>query len=267
MANISHEKAKPLANPPAGRSGERVILMADYGRSGQGWLSYMLCYILNAKYIEPYDFLKGMLYTTDERVRGLTGGNLPGRPKPQYSMIIKTHNWPAKTLNLTDKIIFLTRDPRDIAVSAYYRYKELINLEPPTTLKEQLFYLMSGVRFLSYTWTAHKWKKFIRLWIERPDIHLYRVKYENLSSHPVETLKEILNYLGVKAPDKLIQEAVDNFTFDKLAGRKKGEEATKSMPFRKGIVGDFRNKFSWLELKIFHFIAGTTMRQLGYKTR
>ena len=36
-----------------------VLLIADYGRSGQGWLSFMLCYILNATYIEPYDFLKG----------------------------------------------------------------------------------------------------------------------------------------------------------------------------------------------------------------
>ncbi len=227
----------------------------------------MLCYILNAKYIEPYDFLKGMLYTTDERVLGLTSGNLPNRPKPQYSMIIKTHNWPAKDINLTDKIIFLTRDPRDIAVSAYYRYKELIDLEPPTTLKEKLFYTFSSVRLLSYAWTAHKWKKFTRLWTERPDIKYRWVKYENISSHPVETLKEILNYLGVKAPDKLIQEAIDNFTFDKLSGREKGREETKSMPFRKGIVGDFRNQFSWLELKIFRAICGKDMEKLGYRTR
>ena len=241
--------------------------MADYGRSGQGWLSYMLCYILNAKYIEPYDFLKGMLYTTDERVLMLTGGNLPDRPKGQYSMVIKTHNWPAKNVNLTDKIIFLTRDPRDIAVSAYYRYKELVNLEPPTTLKERLFYTLSSIRPLSYAWTAHKWKKFIRLWTERPDIKYHRVKYENVSSHPVETLKEILNYLEVKANDKLIQEAVENFTFDKLAGREKGKEESKSMPFRKGVVGDFKNQFSRLELKIFHAIAGETMKHLGYRTK
>ncbi len=248
-------------------SKDKVILIADYGRSGQGWLSYMLCHILNAKYIEPYDFLKGMLYTTDERVLRLTGGNLPNRPKSPYSMVIKTHNWPAKNVNLTDKIIFLTRDPRDIAVSAYYRYKELVNLEPPTTLKERLFYWMSAIRPLSYAWTAHKWKKFIRLWTEHPDIQYHWVKYENVSSHPLETLREILNYLEVKANDKLIQEAVDNFTFDKLAGREKGKESAASMPFRKGIVGDFKNKFSWLELKIFHAIAGKNMRQLGYKTR
>lgn len=246
---------------------ERVILMADYGRSGQGWLSYMLCFILNAEYIEPYDFLKGMLYTTDERVLSLTGGNLPNRPKPKYSMVIKTHNWPAQKINLTDKIIFLTRDPRDIAVSAYYRYKELINLEPPTTLKERLFYLMSSFRPLSYAWTAHKWKKFTYLWTDRSDIKFYRVRYEDVSAKPMETLKGILNYLEVKATDKLIQEAIDNFTFDKMSGRKKGEEATKSMPFRKGVVGDFRNRFSSLELSIFHAIAGKTMRELGYKTR
>ena len=246
---------------------DKVILMADYGRSGQGWLSYMLCCILNAKYIEPYDFLKGMLYTTDKRVLTLTSGNLPDRPKSPYSMVIKTHNWPAQNVNLTDKIIFLTRDPRDIAVSAYYRYKELVNLEPPTTLKEKLFYMMSSFRLLSYAWTAHKWKKFTLLWIERPDIKFYKVRYEDVSTHPMETLKRILNYLEVKANDKLIQEAIDNFTFDKMSGRKKGEEATKNMPFRKGIVGDFRNQFSWLELKIFHLIAGKQMSELGYRTK
>lgn len=246
---------------------ERVILMADYGRSGQGWLSYMLCYILNAKYIEPYDFLKGMLYTTDKRVLSLTGGNLPNRPKSKYSMIVKTHNWPAKTVDLTDKIIFLIRDPRDIAVSAYYRYKVLINLEPPTTLKERLFYLFSTARPISYAWTAHKWKKFIRLWTERRDFKYHWVRYEDVSMKPMETLKGILQYLEVKASNKLIQEAIDNFTFDKMAKRDKGEEATKSMPFRKGIVGDFRNKFTSLELAIFHVIAGKCMRELGYKTR
>lgn len=252
-----------MTNP----SHDKVILMADYGRSGQGWLSYMLCYILHAKYIEPYALLKGMLYTTDERVLGLTSGNIPGRPKGPYSMIIKTHNWPAQKVDLTDKIIFLTRDPRDIAVSAYYLYKELINLEPPTTIKEKLFYMMRASRSLSYVWTAHKWKRFIRLWTERPDIKYHWVKYEDVSSKTFETLKEILNYLEVPVDEHLIHEAIDNFTFDKLSGRQRGEEAPKNMSFRKGIVGDFRNKFSWLELKIFHAIAGTCMEELGYKTK
>ena len=36
-----------------------IVLISDFGRSGQGWLSYMLCYILNAQFVEPYNFLNG----------------------------------------------------------------------------------------------------------------------------------------------------------------------------------------------------------------
>jgi hypothetical protein len=58
--------------------GEKVILIADYGRSGQGWLSFMLSYILNAKYIEPYDLLKGRWYSSSNQyVINLSQGNLP----------------------------------------------------------------------------------------------------------------------------------------------------------------------------------------------
>ena len=127
--------------------------------------------------------------------------------------------------------------------------------------------MMSAIRPLSYAWTAHKWKKFNRLWLDRPDIKFHWVRYEDVSGKPMEALKGILNYLEVRVSDKLIQEAIDNFTFDKMAGRKKGQEATKSMPFRKGIVGDFRNKFTLLEFAIFHMIAGECMRELGYKAK
>ena len=105
---------------------KKVILIADYGRSGQGWLSYMLCYLLNAKYIEPYFFLRGALYTENKALRDITSGDLPNREKTEYSMVIKTHELPAGHLNLTDKVIFLMRDPRDIAVSTYFMYRAIV---------------------------------------------------------------------------------------------------------------------------------------------
>lgn len=244
---------------------EKVILMADYGRSGQGWLSYMLCYILNAKYIEPYDFLKGMLYTTNQNVLDATGGNLPNREKSGYSMVIKTHHYPALNLNLTDKIIFLIRDPRDIAVSAYYRYKVLKHEEPPHSLKEWLFYLLHGLRPLSYAFTAYKWKKFIRLWTERKDIPFHKVSYEDVSQNTDSALRRILAYLNVPVNDGIIKEAIEKFGFENLSGRKKGEESTGSMPFRKGIIGDYKNKFSYPELALFSVIAGGELKKMGYE--
>src|SRR3989344_1927089 len=96
-----------------------IVLISDFGRSGQGWLSYMLCYILNAQYVEPYNFLNGKIYSSSEDVIRLTSGNLPGREKTPYNLVVKTHNYPSSEFNLTDKVIFLIRDPRDVAVSMH----------------------------------------------------------------------------------------------------------------------------------------------------
>src|SRR6185503_18006983 len=82
-------------------------------------LSYMLCYILNARFIEPYDFLGGKVYSASKEVVSLTSGRLPGREKTEYDLVVKTHNYPSAEFNLTNKVIFLIRDPRDVAVSMH----------------------------------------------------------------------------------------------------------------------------------------------------
>lgn len=239
--------------------------MSDYGRSGQGWLSYMLCYILNAKYVEPNDFLTGTLYTTDDRVLALTGGDLEGRAKTKYSMIIKTHHlWPGKNFNLTDKVIFLTRHPCDIAVSAYYRYNVLAKENPPRSLKEVLFYLLHKLRPISYAFTAKRWKKFMHNWTSREDLSMYRVRYEDVSADPIKILNGLLDFLEEKADSAIVEEAVELFKFEKMSGRKKGDENSTSTSFRKGIVGDYKNKFSKIESWIFCKIAGQEMRKQGY---
>ena len=243
---------------------KKVILIADYGRSGQGWLSYMLCYILNAQYVEPYDFLHGVLYSPSQRVRDLTSGNLPEREKTQYAMVIKTHNYPAKDFNLTDKIIFLSRDPRDVAISAYYRYNLISKQEKHRSLHDRIFYLIHYYKFTSFMLTAYKWNKHCAIWKGRKDIPMYAVRYEDLSMNTENTLGGILRYLKVGVPAEFVLEAVEAFSFTKLSGRKKGQEDAKSAPFRKGIIGDYKNHCSWLHLKLFQWICGKEAEKLGY---
>ena len=99
---------------------DEIILVADFGRSGQGWLSYMICHTLNARFIEPYDLQKGTKFTKSKIIEENTKGNLTGRKIGRYKLVVKTHNPPASNFNLTGSVIFLTRDPRDVAVSYYY---------------------------------------------------------------------------------------------------------------------------------------------------
>ena len=134
----------------------KKILIADYGRSGQGWLSYMLCYYLNARFIEPYDLLRGRLYSSSDMILKTTEGDLPLREKTAYDLVIKTHEYPAADFKLTNKVIILTRDPKDVAVSAFNRYKNLSKKENPRSLKEAISMLIYSFRFTSYMMTAYK---------------------------------------------------------------------------------------------------------------
>ena len=243
---------------------KKVILIADYGRSGQGWLSYMLCYVLNAKYVEPYYFLSGALYTEDKALRNITSGDLPGREKTAYSMVIKTHELPATNFHLTDKVIFLMRDPRDVAVSAYFMYRVIIEEDTNRSLKNKIFYLIHRSKLTSFMHTALKWRKFFRTWTARKDISLYAVRYEDLLTDTEKTLKGILFYLEVSVPDSLLQEAIQKFSFENLSGRKRGEEDNANPTFRKGIIGDYKNHFSRIDRMLFERICGKEMETLGY---
>lgn len=241
---------------------DKVVLVSDYGRSGQGWLSYMLCYVLNAKYIEPYDLLKGRLYTSSQHVLDHTNGNMQGRDKTCYSMIVKTHNYPDKQMNLTDKVILLRRDPRDVAVSAYLRKKNINNNTVKLGLKSRIHLALHRMSFVSYALTVFGWVNFYEAW---SGIECHHVTYEDMSRNTKGELRRMLDYLDINASDKLLEEAVEMFSFRKITGRDKGEEVIGNSEFRKGVVGDFRNHISRNYLKICKMVFGNRLAKQGYQ--
>lgn len=241
---------------------DNVILVTDYGRSGQGWLSYMLCYSLNAAFIEPYDLLRGRRYSSSEMILKFTKGNLPGRSKTRYDLVVKTHERPAPELTLTRKVILLTRDPRDVAVSAYFRYRNLRKKESARSPKEFIANVLYGIRFTSYLVTAYRWRRFYRAWAH---VECRKVTYENMSSDPRSVLRDLFEYLEVDVPENVLVDAISTFSFEGITGRRKGQEVSSDSEFRKGIVGDYRNHFGRLHLVAFHAICGRQMRQMGYQ--
>ena len=246
----------------------KFILIADYGRSGQGWLSYMLCYILNATYIEPYNFLSGIKYSSSKHVLSLSKGRLPNRKFTDYSLVIKTHSYPAVNFNLTNKVLYLTRDPRDVAVSAYFRHRvnSKENKGPEKlvikTLKGKIKHFLLNFKTINYAYTAVKWKKHVLSW---EHISSYKVRYEDLSENTEMVISGILGYLGTKIEKKIISEAIENFSFRMITGRDRGNVDNNNPEFRKGIVGDYKNNFNSVQLKIFKIICFDAALKYHYK--
>lgn len=199
----------------------KIILISDYGRSGQGWLSYMLCYILNAIYIEPYALLGGGLYTKSEYILNLTSGNLPGRKESKYSMVVKTHNYPSREFNLTDKVIFLMRDPRDVTVSAYFMNLYCRKIGIRMSWKRKIYEFLFNNKFKNLLITCNRWIKYYDGW---KHINSYKVKYEDLLLDTEKILRDILFYLEVVTDENLIREAIERFSFKVITGRDRGQE-------------------------------------------
>jgi len=241
---------------------KKIVLVSDFGRSGQGWLSYMLCYILNAQFVEPYDFLKGHRYSVSSHVFSLTQGDLPEREKTNYSLVVKTHEYPSSRLDLTEKIIFLIRDPRDVAVSMHNLHlihQKSLGWNHPRAKFFLTFYKYFAL--FGYLRTIWRWSKHYRAWKSVPS---FLVRYEDLLNNEKQTLENILAYLSVTPDEKIIDQAISHFSFEEITGRKRGQEDSNSPEFRKGIAGDHRNKFSKLELKIINFIFKKIIKRTGY---
>ena len=187
------------------KSRNKIVLVSDFGRSGQGWLSYMLCYILNAQFIEPYNFLNGKKYSVSEHILDLTQGNLPNRERTNYSLVVKTHNILRSQIDLTDKIILLVRDPRDVAVSmqnlVLINYNKIGWGHP----RAKFFLLMEkSFRLLNYIKIILSWKRHYYSWKKSS---YYFVRYEDLLVNCQQVLEKILKYLEIQLDEKIIKES------------------------------------------------------------
>lgn len=173
-------------------------------------------------------------------------------------------------------VILLWRDGRDIMVSMYYyrmlqprhkssRHTEHIikatGISDPENVKENL------PRFIEYCMTTPSyprftWPEFVADWVDREDV--LHLSYERLLTDASGSLEEALDFIGLPRPtNDRIAEVVRQNSFAAKTRRKPGVEDKQSF-LRKGIAGDWRNKFSDEAIEVFDHYAGDALARLGY---
>jgi|GEM_PF-1886190 len=244
------------------KSIEKKVLVAGYPRSGNSWFNYMLANLLGAKWI---DIHKPEVRNSDPEIRRRTGwGDKPLSHNSPYAYVIKSHQRRdrVKDIEQYDKIIYLVRDPRDVLVSYFYfrnlhepklQNQEIIDIYNKQLVTEKFSELLSEV--------TQEWKKHYLTWANHEK---YILKYEDLLSDTKGELEKVCNYLGYKPPADILTDVVNFYEFEKMSsGRKHGEEDNDKF-VRKGIVGDYKNYLSGIQLDEFNTICGPEMRALGY---
>lgn len=189
------------------------------------------------------------------------------------------------------------RDPRDILVSSYFsdKYSHPVYGQQFAQFREQLSTVEfdEGLRME----LDRRGAEFEAL--ARWDYHnsrVYETRYEVLTTAPFDEFSKILAFLGIPMPSQglsnalarvqlfankalhrahiplrvagippsWLQATVRQQSFQKLAGRQKGQEDQKSH-YRKGVAGDWANYLTGANKELFKQRWGQLVIDLGYE--
>ena len=249
-----------------------------WAKSGRTWFRLMLSRFYQIK------------HGLSER-RFLEFDNL-NKIDPEIPKVFFTHgnylrdyrnNWNSKSEFYDKKIVFLVRDPRDVAVSQYFQwkhrmhpYKKFLNAYPEHGEELSIYdFVMNrdaGLRRIV---------GFFNLWAsEMPRVRdIMVVRYEDMRKSPETTLKEVLAFMGTPGSDAEIKEAVAFASYDNMkrleerrtfwaSGRRlvPGKQGNpESYKVRRAKVGGYRDYFDDDQIaEIDRYVDATLSPVFGY---
>jgi hypothetical protein len=230
-----------------GREEARKLRLADvvlmsWAKSGRTWLRLMLSRFYQVRFdLPPRSFLEF--------------DNLKRR-RPEIPSVFFTHgnylrdytgDWETKRDFYDKRIVFLARDPRDVAVSQYFQWR--YRMRPWKKVLND--YPLHGEDVGVYEFVMQRDAglprivEFLNLWArEMPRVRaVHLVRYEDLRARTEPVLGEILEFLGTPGKPEEISEAVRYAAVDNM--RRIEQERTFWRSGRRLVAGDRDNPDSY----------------------
>jgi len=283
---------------------KKIFWIASWPRSGNTWMRAIISSIFFTKsgkfdfsllkkiqYFdvpEAYEFVKKINindYKKINKISVLSKYRIEAQKKIKIAYgafsFFKTHssNLEVKNFKYTNEsntlgLIYLVRDPRDIAVSYAFHQKRQIDDVINYMIRQEPPNLISKTSNKSNAIPMHisRWDKNYISWLEL-DVPKLIIKYETLLSDNLDTLKKIINFFeqnykfSFENKKQLIKNIAQTTSFKKL--KKTQDESgfpySKNKNFfRKGIASDYKKELNKSQISKIEESFGKTMKLLGY---
>ncbi|MCO5267284.1 MAG: sulfotransferase domain-containing protein [Brumimicrobium sp.] len=223
------------------------IYIVTYMKSGTTWMQVIVYNLLtegNMDFNHIYDVSP---WPSNQAAKGETAGNINAIPSPR---ILKFHDhYKDFDPSLKNKIIYVFRDGKDVAVSYFHHNKNYVNAE--LTFDENF------EKYFNNPKNKMNYFSFNKDWFDNKyNLNILYISYESLKTDFDNTLKRIADFLNVKLTDDIVKRTKIHSSFQYM---KEHEEKFGEVPpssklvynqfIRKGEIGGWRNYFSDKQLK------------------
>ena len=237
--------------------------LVSYPRSGNTWTRFLIANLLHPQEPVTFDSIERLIPDAEAQ----SSRYMRGAPSPR---IIKSHSYFDPRY---PRVIYIVRDPRDVALSYYDFSRKYRHFEDNYPLESYIGDFVNG-RLNSMGWGT--WGENVASWVfargVRPGFLLLR--YEDLKARPAQELTKLANFFGIAATPELLQAASDRSSADRMREmeRTQGKDwvSTRNkrddIPFiRTAVAGGWKSKLRPESVEQIEAAWGNIMTQLGYE--
>lgn len=167
-------------------------------------------------------------------------------------------------------VVYIVRDPRDVAVSFANHFDETIDEAIACMSNEELKVAcsVSGLKPQLSQYLS-SWSDHVESWLDAPGVKLHLMRYEDMQADPEETFAAALRFLGIEFTQERLAQALAACRFDVLQTLEAEGGFSERPPgvekfFRRGVAGGWRDSLSENQATRIVAAHGRVMRRLGY---
>jgi Sulfotransferase domain len=237
--------------------------LVSYPRSGNTWTRFLIANLLHPEQQVTFANIERLIPDTSSQ----SNRALKRTPRPRF---IKTH---AYFDHKYGKVIYIVRDPRDVALSYYHFQRKYRQIEDDYSLEQYVDDYVSG-RLISISWGT--WGENVASWISTrgQSSRFLLLRYEDMIEDSEHELARVARFLELSAEPQLLLRAIERSSADRMREMEKLEanewvatkKHRKDIPFVGAATsGKWKELLPESSVRSIEAAWGGLMASLGYE--
>ncbi len=237
--------------------------IVSYPRSGNTWTRFLVANLLHPEEEVSFATIENQVPDSEAQSRA----QLRRMPRPRF---IKSHQYFHPRYR---KVVYIVRDPRDVALSYYDFQRKYRHIEDAYPLASFISDFVAG-RMISSSWGT--WRENVGSWISARDgsVDFLLLRYEDMLIDTTNQASRLAGFLGVMPTSALLQRSIEKSAANHMreleSTQGKQWVSTKGkrtdIPFVRGATsGGWKTKLPESSIAEIESAWGALMRTLGYE--